>query len=136
VPWSLTLYRVLAWTVGILLVVLVFVAVPMQVFAGRDTLVVVIGIAHGYLYMTFLVALMNLALRVRWLSRGSGWFRTVAVALAGTIPFLSFVAEHWVTKNVRVELAQPTAGSSDGSAGGSGSAASEAVGDPSDAAAG
>lgn len=104
---ALTLYRVLAWVVGILLVVLVFVAIPLQVFANSDVLVSIVGVAHGFLYMAFLLSLLNLALRVRWLGRGVGWIRTLFVALAGTIPFLSFVAEHIVTKNVRAELAQP-----------------------------
>jgi integral membrane protein len=105
---SLTVYRVLAWAVGILLIILMFVAVPLQVFGHNDTMVSIVGVCHGFLYMGFLVSLLNLALRVRWLSRGWGWGRTLVVALAGTIPFLSFVAEHWVTKNVRIEMAQLT----------------------------
>jgi integral membrane protein len=103
---SLTFYRVMAWAVGVLLIILMFVAVPLQVFAHNDLLVSVVGVGHGFLYITFLVALLNLALRVQWLGRGAGWLRTLLVALAGTVPFLSFVAEHWVTKNVRREMAQ------------------------------
>jgi integral membrane protein len=123
---ALTTYRVLAWVVGTLLIVLVFVAMPLQFFTGHgsgpyevgDTLGKVLGIGHGFLYMAFLLSLLNLALRVRWLGRGVGWIRTLLVALAGTIPFLSFVAEHIVTKNVRAEFAQPAV------AGGSSSSAS------------
>ena len=105
---ALTLYRILAWAVGILLVILMFVAVPLQVFAHNDVMVSIVGVCHGFLYMGFLLSLMNLALRVRWMSRGTGWLRTAVVALAGTIPFLSFVAEHWVTKNVRAEWRHET----------------------------
>jgi len=105
---SLTFYRIMAWLVGILLIILMFVAVPLQVFAHNDTLVSIVGVGHGFLYITFLVALGNLAIRVKWLSVGTGWLRTLLVALAGTVPFLSFVAEHWVTKNVRREMAQPS----------------------------
>jgi integral membrane protein len=104
---SLTFYRVMAWIVGVLLIVLVLVAVPIKYFGHNDTLVAIVGPAHGFLYMAYLIAVVNLALRSPWMHDGWGWVRTLLVALAGTIPFLSFVAEHLVTKNVKAELAQP-----------------------------
>jgi len=103
---SLTFYRVMAWIVGVLLIVLVLVAVPVKYFGHNDTLVAIVGPAHGFLYMAYLVSVVNLALRSAWMHDGWGWVRTLLVALAGTIPFLSFVAEHLVTKNVTAEMAQ------------------------------
>lgn len=89
---SLLFYRVLAYTVGVGLVILVLVAVPLKYFADSPTLVAIVGPLHGFLYMVYLVAAVNLAFRSRWSP-----VKTVLVMLAGTIPFVSFVAERKVT---------------------------------------
>lgn len=93
---SLLFYRVMAWTVGILLVVLVLIGVPLKYGYGDDRVVTWTGIPHGWLYMVLLISAVNLGRRVRW-----SWQRLLLIALAGTVPFLSFVAEHSATKNVR-----------------------------------
>ena len=89
---SLLFYRVLAYTVGVGLLVLVLVAMPLKYLADSPTLVQVVGPLHGFLYMVYLVAAVNLAFRSRWSP-----VKTVLVMLAGTVPFLSFVAERMVT---------------------------------------
>jgi integral membrane protein len=89
---SLLFYRVLAYTVGVGLVILVLVAVPLKYFADSPTLVAIVGPLHGFLYMVYLVAAVNLAFRSRWSP-----VKTVLVMLAGTVPFVSFVAERKVT---------------------------------------
>jgi len=89
---SLLFYRVLAYTVGVGLVILVLVAVPLKYLADSPTLVAIVGPLHGFLYMVYLVATVNLAFRSRWSP-----VKTVLVMLAGTIPFVSFVAERKVT---------------------------------------
>jgi integral membrane protein len=89
---SLLFYRVLAYTVGVGLVILVLIAVPLKYFADSPTLVAIVGPLHGFLYMVYLVAAVNLAFRSRWSP-----VKTVLVMLAGTIPFVSFVAERKVT---------------------------------------
>jgi integral membrane protein len=43
---------------------------------------------------------IDLATRMRW-----SWGRGIVIALAGTVPFLSFVAEHKVTLQTRAQLA-------------------------------
>jgi integral membrane protein len=60
------------------------------------------GPVHGFLYMGYLVATVVLGTTVRWQP-----VRMVLVALAGTIPFMSFVAERNVTRQVRGQLATP-----------------------------
>ena len=89
---SLLFYRTLAYTVGVGLLVLVLVAMPLKYFADSPTLVAIVGPLHGFLYMVYLVAAVNLAFRSRWSP-----VKTVLVMLAGTIPFVSFVAERKVT---------------------------------------
>jgi integral membrane protein len=54
---------------------------------------------HGFVYMVYLVTVIDLASRMKW-----SWTRGLLVALAGTIPFLSFVAEHRITRETRAEL--------------------------------
>jgi len=96
VPAALLRYRVLAWTVGVLLLVLVLVAMPLKYFADVPGPVAVVGTGHGFLYAVYLLTAFDLALRARWSAKG-----TVLVLLAGTVPFLSFVAERIVTRRTR-----------------------------------
>jgi integral membrane protein len=93
---ALLRYRVMAYVVGTLLVLLVCVAVPLKYFGDEPTMTTVLGIAHGYLYMTLLLTIADLWRRRRFPLTAVLW-----VALAGTVPFLSFVAERAVTARVR-----------------------------------
>jgi integral membrane protein len=93
-------YRVLAWTVGVGLVVLVFVGIPLQIWADNDKVVAVVGTAHGYLYLIYLAVTADLGLRLRW-----PLVRMLLIAIAGTVPFCSFIAERKVTQRVRAESA-------------------------------
>jgi integral membrane protein len=93
---ALLRYRFMAYVVGTLLVLLVCVAVPLKYWGDSPRLTTVLGIAHGYLYMTLLLTIGDL-----WRRRRFPLVAVVLVALAGTIPFLSFVAERQVTARVR-----------------------------------
>jgi len=93
---ALTRYRVMAYVVGVLLLVLVLVAMPLKYFADTPGPVAVVGTGHGFLYAVYLLTAFDLALRARWSAKG-----TVLVLLAGTVPFLSFVAERIVTRKTR-----------------------------------
>ncbi|SDD36839.1 DUF3817 domain-containing protein [Auraticoccus monumenti] len=103
---ALTRYRVMAWVVGVLLVVLVCVGLPLKYLGGNDLVVNVTGVPHGWLYMLLLITAVDLGRRVRW-----PWWRLLIIALAGTVPFLSFVAERYATADVRRRT--PAAGAQD-----------------------
>jgi integral membrane protein len=79
--------------------VLVFflcVAVPLRYLGDEPRLSEVISPIHGILlYPLYLVVTVNLAVRRHW-----SLLRTVGVMLAGTVPFLSFVVERRVTREV------------------------------------
>ncbi len=96
VQGALTRYRVMAYVVGTMLVVLTLIAMPIKYFGHNDTPVAIVGTAHGLLYAVFLLAAFDLAVRARW----RAW-STLLVLLAGTVPFLSFVAERIVTRKTR-----------------------------------
>lgn len=97
---ALLRYRIMAYVVGVLLVVLVCVGLPMKYLAYDDTVVTWTAIPHGWLYMLLLLTAYDLGRRARW-----SWRRLLLIALAGTVPFLSFVAERAATKDVRAKLA-------------------------------
>jgi integral membrane protein len=62
----------------------------------------ILWVAHGYLYLTYVIITGILGFRLRW-----PLARYVLVMLAGTIPTMSFVAEHFVTKQTRGAATQP-----------------------------
>jgi integral membrane protein len=98
---ALIRYRIMAYLVGTLLVILMLVGVPLKYFGHDGRLVTWIGIPHGWLYMILLITAFDLGRRAKWT-----WRRLILIALAGTIPFLSFVAERSATKDVRPEIAR------------------------------
>ncbi|MCW2599346.1 MAG: hypothetical protein JWM02_1175 [Frankiales bacterium] len=88
---ALLRYRVMAYLVGTLLVILV-----VGVIINNRTIEVVLGTAHGYLYMVLLVTIADL-----WRRRRFPLKAVLLVGLAGTIPLLSFYAERQITERVR-----------------------------------
>lgn len=86
---ALARYRVIAWIVGVLLIVLFCVGIPLQFAAGHGGVDEVVGIAHGMVfYPLYLIVTVLLAWRVRMPP-----VRILLTLVAGTVPFLSFVAE-------------------------------------------
>lgn len=114
---TLLAYRVMATVVGALLIVLVLVGLPLNEAhridpawfpvgttaqeVGND-ISKYLGVAHGWLYMIFVVVAFTLSRRARW-----DLPFTLVTILCGTIPILSFWAEHRATARVRRQLAEP-----------------------------
>ena len=93
---ALTRYRIIAWIVGVVLIVLVLIGMPLKYLGDNDAVVAGVGPAHGFLFMVYIAATFDLGRRVRWpLSR------MLLIMLAGTIPFLSFYAERKVTASIQ-----------------------------------
>lgn len=99
---ALLRYRVLAYVVGVALIALVVIGMPLKYLWDEPVVVETVGMAHGFLYMVYLLTVFDLGRRARW-----PLARMALVMLAGTIPFLSFYAERVVTGWVRA--AQPAA---------------------------
>jgi integral membrane protein len=93
VQGALTRYRIIAWIVGVVLIVLVVIGMPLKYLGDNDTVVATVGPFHGFLYMVYLVATFDLSRRAQW-----PLGRMLLVMLAGTIPFFSFWAERVVTR--------------------------------------
>lgn len=90
---ALTRYRVIAYVVGVVLILLVVIGMPMKYLADDAVVVETVGPAHGFLYMVYLVAVFDLGRRGRW-----PLGRMALVMLAGTVPFVSFYAERVVSR--------------------------------------
>jgi integral membrane protein len=58
-------------------------------------------IVHGWFYVVYLIADFQLWSRMRW-----PFAMFILIALGGVVPFLSFIAEHFVAKRARRELAE------------------------------
>ncbi|MEU0151890.1 MULTISPECIES: DUF3817 domain-containing protein [Micromonospora] len=106
---ALTRYRVIAWIVGVALVVLVLIGMPLKYGFDNPTVVAVVGTAHGWLYMIYLALTFDLSRRVDWPLK-----RMLLVMLAGTVPFVSFYAErrvsHWLAAEQPARTPEPVAG--------------------------
>ncbi|HWD55817.1 MAG TPA: DUF3817 domain-containing protein [Acidimicrobiales bacterium] len=96
---ALLRYRVMAYVVGVGLLILVLVGVPLKYAAGSPGVVAVVGPIHGILYIVYLVTAYDLARRGRWTLA-----QMAEVVGAGFVPFLAFVVERQVTRRVEREL--------------------------------
>ena len=93
----------MAFTTGTLLIVLVFIGIPLQIWGHNDTLEKIVGTAHGFLFMVYLLTTLDIGTRLGWLRRN--WLKLGLVMLAGTVPFASFYAEHRVRGEYLARLA-------------------------------
>ncbi|WP_454791256.1 DUF3817 domain-containing protein [Mycolicibacterium lutetiense] len=88
-------YRVLAWTTGIWLIALCYEMV-LKYIVQVDNPPGWIGIVHGWVYFIYLLFTANLAVKVRWPIG-----KTIGVLLAGTIPLLGIIVEHFNTLDLK-----------------------------------
>jgi integral membrane protein len=96
---ALERYKVMAYIVGVGLIILVFIGIPLQYAAGLPQVAHIVGPIHGFLYIAYLVAALDLARRARFTLLQMG-----AMVGAGFVPFLAFVVERSVAKRVSAVL--------------------------------
>lgn len=92
---ALRRFSVLAFLVGIGLLVLVLVAMPLRYLGGRPEFSETFSPIHGFVFMVYLLTVADLGRRAGWSVR-----RMLLVMLAGTVPLLSFVVERRMTRDV------------------------------------
>jgi integral membrane protein len=98
VETALRTYRVIAWIVGVLLIVLVCIGVPLKYAGDHPGVAKWVGLVHGVLfYPLFLLVTFWLGVRAR-----IPIVRVVVAMVLGTVPFLSFASERWTTAYVRL----------------------------------
>lgn len=96
---ALTRYRDFAYVTGVTLIVLMCIGMPLKYIGHNASVINWVGMPHGFLYMGLLITAFDLGQRARWT-----WKRLIVIALAGTVPFLSFVAEYYARKDVLSKL--------------------------------
>jgi len=92
---ALLRYRVMAYVTGVLLIALT-ISVVFKYTVGDGGVTSIVGVAHGWIYLIYLLVTLDLWVKARWSAAPA-----ILVLLAGTIPLMSFLAEHRVTGRVR-----------------------------------
>lgn len=95
---ALTAYRVMAWATGIWLIALCYEIVLKYVVQVENP-PSWIGVVHGWVYFVYLLATLNLAVKARW-----PLWTTVGTLIAGTIPLLGIILEHYRTQQVKEQF--------------------------------
>lgn len=94
----LTRYRVMAYVTAVLLVLLTIGVIGKWVLDinGFSSFVTVVGTAHGWLYVVYLVFAFDLGSKARFPLGKLAW-----MLLAGTIPTAAFFVERKVSREVQ-----------------------------------
>jgi integral membrane protein len=103
---SLVRYRVMAFVVGTMLLLLFAILILQKGFGyGLKIEEKIVAPLHGYLYLAYLVTAADLARRTGWRLG-----RVVLVVLAGFVPTMAFFVEHYIYRRIQTEwAADPTA---------------------------
>ncbi|WP_028804267.1 DUF3817 domain-containing protein [Streptomyces sp. 142MFCol3.1] len=98
----LTRYRVMAYVTGVLLVLLTLGVIAKYVLDmdGAADFTRVVGIAHGWLYVVYLVFAFDLGSKAKWPVGKQLW-----VLLAGTIPTAAFFVERRISRELESRVA-------------------------------
>jgi len=95
---SLGRLRVIGWWEGVSFLLLLGVAMPLKYFADLPLAVRYVGMAHGVLFILYVIAAIQAALEHTWT-----WKRTALVLAASLLPAGPFVVE---ARILRPELAE------------------------------
>jgi integral membrane protein len=85
---SLGRLRFIGWWEGVSFLVLLLVAMPLKYFAGEPAAVRVVGMAHGILFVLYVLAALQAGLEYNW-----SWKRTALVLLASILPAGPFIVD-------------------------------------------
>lgn len=80
--------RIIGLLEGASFLILLFIAMPLKYMAGLPQMVRVVGSAHGLLFVIFVLAVLDVAVRLRW-----PLTRVAAALAASVVPFGPFVLD-------------------------------------------
>ena len=100
----LTRYRAMAYVTGVLLILLTLGVIAKYVLgvSGAAGFTTAVGIAHGWLYVIYLVFAFDLGTKAKWPLGKLAW-----VLLAGTVPTAVFFVERKVSREVSGLVSAP-----------------------------
>jgi integral membrane protein len=86
---SINRLRVVALLEGWSLLVLLAIAMPLKYFAGFPQAVQVIGMAHGILFIAYIILVIQVKFQFRW-----PIMKTLVAMAASIVPFGTFYVDH------------------------------------------
>lgn len=85
---SIGFFRGIGLVEGISYLLLLFIAMPLKYFADMPIFVKILGMAHGVLFVMFMVMLLIVWIKHRW-----SFNRVVGAVIASLLPFGTFVLD-------------------------------------------
>ena len=95
---ALNRFRTVALLEGISFLVLLFIAMPLKYFADMPLPVKLTGWAHGVLFILYVVALVEVTIKLRW-----SLLTAIVAFVASLVPFGTFVLDAQLLKKQSVK---------------------------------
>tara|TARA_B110000971_G_scaffold146138_1_gene149243 strand:- start:151 stop:435 length:285 start_codon:yes stop_codon:yes gene_type:complete len=89
----LTVFRLIAFFEGLSYILLLFVGVPLKYLNDDVSLVKMLGMPHGFLFMTYIAFVIVLRFDHTWFKK-----HFILISLASIIPFGTFIVEYKLRK--------------------------------------
>ena len=86
--------RVISYLEGISYILLLFIAVPIKYYANDPSLVKLLGMPHGLLFVAFVILSLVNSKKYNW-----SFIKTIAVLISSIIPFGTFYVDFKYFKN-------------------------------------
>ena len=87
--------RVISYLEGISYILLLFIAVPIKYYANVPSLVKLLGMPHGLLFVAYVTLSLVSSKEYRWNSK-----KTLVVLISSVIPFGTFYVDYKYFKNL------------------------------------
>ncbi|WP_236972770.1 DUF3817 domain-containing protein [Membranihabitans marinus] len=87
--------RLIGFLEGSSLLILLFIAMPLKYVWDRPLMVEYVGMAHGLLFIAFVVLCLVVAMEYKW----SFFKKTLWVLVSSFIPFGTFYIDHKILKS-------------------------------------
>ena len=81
--------RVISYLEGISYILLLFIAVPIKYYANDPSLVKLLGMPHGLLFVAYVILSLVNSKKYRWNSK-----KTLVVLISSVIPFGTFYVDY------------------------------------------
>jgi integral membrane protein len=92
---TLTIFRIIAFFEGLSYILLLFVGVPLKYIGNDVTLVKMLGMPHGFLFMAYIAFIIVLRFDNPWFKK-----HFILIALASVFPLGTFVVEQKLRKTI------------------------------------
>ena len=85
---TLSALRLIAFLEGVSFIVLLGIAMPLKYYYDKPEAVKIVGMAHGVLFVLYVINLLIVHLKLRW-----SYGKTIGAFIAALIPFGTFYAD-------------------------------------------